>query len=47
MSWKILVADDISAEGIAILSAADCLLVRAPNAPAAVAGAPCRIIRLA
>ena len=29
------------------LSDADCLLIRAPHAPAAEAGAPCRMIRLA
>ena len=28
------------------LSDADCLIVRPPHAPAAEAGAPCRIIRL-
>jgi molybdopterin molybdotransferase len=32
--------------GLAILSAADCLLVRPPNAPAGTAGDVCRIIRL-
>jgi molybdopterin molybdotransferase len=32
--------------GLAILAAADCLLVRPPEAPAAKAGDPCRIIRL-
>jgi molybdopterin molybdotransferase len=32
--------------GLAILAAADCLIVRAPHAPAAKAGDPCRIIRL-
>jgi molybdopterin molybdotransferase len=32
--------------GLAVLAAADCLLVRPPNAPAANAGDPCRIIRL-
>ena len=32
--------------GLAVLAAADCLLVRPPNAPAAKAGDPCRIIRL-
>lgn len=31
---------------LATLAAANCLLVRAPNAPAARAGQPCRIIRL-
>jgi molybdopterin molybdotransferase len=31
---------------LSVLAAADCLLIRAPNAPAAKAGAPCRIIRL-
>jgi molybdopterin molybdotransferase len=30
-----------------ILSEADCLIVRAPHAPAALAGEACRIIRLA
>jgi molybdopterin biosynthesis enzyme len=29
------------------LAEADCLLVREPNAPAAVAGSPCRILSLA
>lgn len=32
--------------GLAVLSAADCLLIRAPHAPAAHAGDACRIIRL-
>ncbi|MEX0696722.1 MAG: gephyrin-like molybdotransferase Glp [Dongiaceae bacterium] len=32
--------------GLAVLAKADCLLVRPPNAPAAKAGDPCRIIRL-
>ena len=32
--------------GLAVLAAADCLLVRPPEAPAAKAGDPCRIIRL-
>ena len=32
--------------GLAVLAAADCLLVRPPLAPAAKAGDPCRIIRL-
>jgi molybdopterin molybdotransferase len=31
---------------LSVLAAADCLLIRAPNAPAAKAGTPCRIIRL-
>jgi molybdopterin molybdotransferase len=31
---------------LSVLAAADCLLIRAPNAPAARAGTPCRIIRL-
>ena len=31
---------------LSVLAAADCLLIRAPNAPAAKAGAPCRMIRL-
>ncbi len=31
---------------LATLAAADCLVIRAPDAPAAPAGAPCRIIRL-
>jgi molybdopterin molybdotransferase len=31
---------------LAVLAAADCLLVRAPNAPAAKAGDACRFIRL-
>jgi molybdopterin molybdotransferase len=31
---------------LAVLAAADCLLIRAVNAPAAKAGAACRIIRL-
>jgi molybdopterin molybdotransferase len=32
--------------GLAVLSAADCLIIRPPHAPAAKAGDPCRIIRL-
>jgi molybdopterin molybdotransferase len=32
--------------GLAVLSAADCLIVRPPHAPAAKAGDACRIIRL-
>jgi molybdopterin molybdotransferase len=32
--------------GLAVLAAADCLIVRPPNAPAAKAGEPCRIVRL-
>ena len=31
---------------LAALAAADCLLIRAADAPAAKAGDPCRIIRL-
>jgi molybdopterin molybdotransferase len=31
---------------LSVLAAADCLLIRTPNAPAAPAGAPCRILRL-
>ena len=31
---------------LSTLAAADCLLIRPPNAPAAAAGAPCRIVRL-
>ncbi|HZP21324.1 MAG TPA: gephyrin-like molybdotransferase Glp [Bauldia sp.] len=31
---------------LSVLAAADCLIVRPPNAPAAPAGAPCRIVRL-
>lgn len=32
--------------GLAVLSAAQCLLIRPPNAPPARAGTPCRILRL-
>ena len=32
--------------GLAVLSAADCLLIRPPNSPTASAGTPCRILRL-
>jgi molybdopterin molybdotransferase len=32
--------------GLAVLSAADCLIIRPPHAPPAKAGDPCRIIRL-
>ena len=31
---------------LSVLATADCLLIRAVNAPAAKAGSPCRIIRL-
>jgi molybdopterin molybdotransferase len=31
---------------LAPLAAADCLLIRAPHAPAAKAGSPCMILRL-
>jgi molybdopterin molybdotransferase len=31
---------------LSVLASADCLVIRPPNAPAAAAGSPCRIIRL-
>jgi molybdopterin molybdotransferase len=44
---KAIALSQQDSSGLAVLSAADCLIVRPPHAPAAKAGDPCRIIRLA